>query len=64
MGYACCTTTSKTPRSFLTKEERISLLKEYKEDLDKESQGVQEKIEDLEKNWSPSFLFLVSIFSS
>jgi hypothetical protein len=25
------------------------LLKEYKDDLDKESQGVTEKIEDLEK---------------
>ena len=58
MGYACCTTTSKTPRSFLTKEERISLLKEYKEDLDKEAQGVGERIKDLEKNWSTSFLFL------
>jgi len=50
MGYSCCGTTAKTTRSFLTKEERISLLKEYKEDLDKEAQGVGERIKDLEKN--------------
>jgi len=49
MGYSCCGSAQKT-RSFLTKEERVSLLKEYKEDLDKESQGVGEKIADLEKN--------------
>jgi len=50
MGYSCCGTTAQTTRSFLTKEERISLLKEYKEDLEKESQGVGERIKDLEKN--------------
>ena len=49
MGYSCCGVTSSKARSFLTKEERISLLKEYKDDLDKESQGVAEKIQDLEK---------------
>ncbi len=48
MGYSCCGSEQKA-RSFLTKQERISLLKEYKEDLDKESQGVAEKIKDLEK---------------
>jgi hypothetical protein len=35
-------------RSFLTKEERIALLKEYKQDLEKESQGVAERIKELE----------------
>jgi hypothetical protein len=50
MGNSCCGTYAQKTRSFLTKEERISLLKEYKEDLDKESQGVAEKIKDLEKN--------------
>ncbi len=50
MGYSCCGTSTQTTRSFLTKEERISLLKEYKEDLDKEAQGVGERIKDLEKN--------------
>ena len=49
MGYSCCGTQQKA-RSFLTKEERISLLKDYKEDLDKESQGVAEKIKELEKD--------------
>jgi len=36
-------------RSFLTKEERIQKLNKYKEWLDNESNGVQEKIEDLKK---------------
>jgi hypothetical protein len=35
-------------RSFLTKEERIALLKEYLQDLEKESQGVAERIKELE----------------
>ncbi len=36
-------------RGFLTKEEKIELLKEYKESLEKEAKGVSEKIKDLEK---------------
>ena len=36
-------------RSFLTKEEKIEMLKEYKEGLEKESQGVAERIKELEK---------------
>ena len=36
-------------RGFLTKAEKIELLKEYKENLDKEAKGVAEKIEDLEE---------------
>lgn len=36
-------------RSFLTRQEKIEMLKEYKEVLDKESQGVSEKIKELEK---------------
>ena len=35
-------------RSFLTKEERIALLKEYQDELDKEKQGVSEQIKALE----------------
>jgi len=50
MGYSCCGTSQQTVRSFLTKQERVTLLKEYKEDLDKESQGVGEKIKELEKD--------------
>ncbi|MDQ3837825.1 MAG: DUF5320 domain-containing protein [Thermoproteota archaeon] len=35
-------------RSFLTKEEHIELLKEYKQDLENESRGVAERIKELE----------------
>jgi prefoldin subunit 5 len=38
------------PRSFMTKEEKIEMLKEYKEELEKEAQGVKERIEELQKN--------------
>ncbi|MBI4167962.1 MAG: DUF5320 domain-containing protein [Candidatus Aenigmarchaeota archaeon] len=37
-------------RSFLTKEEKIEMLKEYKESLDQEVKGVAERIKELEKN--------------
>ena len=50
MGNGCCTMSVRSARSFLTKEERVSLLKEYKEDLEKEAQGVGEKINELEKS--------------
>mgnify|MGYP001581239920 CR=1 FL=1 len=36
-------------RSFLTKDEKIEMLQEYKERLDKESKGVAERIKELEK---------------
>lgn len=35
-------------RSFFTKEERIELLKEYKQELENESRGVAERIKELE----------------
>ncbi|MFP4189538.1 MAG: hypothetical protein ACLFNK_02775 [Candidatus Woesearchaeota archaeon] len=35
------------PRNFLTKEEKIEQLKEYKEELEKELKGVQESIDEL-----------------
>ena len=52
MGYGCCggETGFQKARSFLTKEERIALLKEYKDGLDKETQGVAERIKELEAN--------------
>ncbi|MBA3749364.1 MAG: DUF5320 domain-containing protein [Nitrosopumilus sp.] len=37
-------------RSFLTQEEKVELLKEYKNDLEKEAQGVSERIKELEVN--------------
>lgn len=49
MGYGCCGVSVQSARNFLTKEERIALLKEYKDDLDKESQGVSERIKQLEE---------------
>jgi len=36
-------------RQFLTKEEGIEMLKEYKESLEKEVQGITERIKELEK---------------
>ena len=51
-GEMCCGAHSgrgfQRARSFLTKEERIELLKEYKQDLERESQGVAERIKELE----------------
>ncbi len=35
-------------RSFLTKEERIALLKEYHDELQKEKQGINERIKEIE----------------
>ncbi|MBU0530389.1 MAG: hypothetical protein ABIH52_00885 [Candidatus Aenigmatarchaeota archaeon] len=45
MGHGCC-----TYRQFITKDEKIEMLKEYKEYLEKESKGVEERIKELEKN--------------
>ena len=48
MGYGCCGTGFQKARSYLNKEERIALLKEYKNDLEKEAEGVVERIKELE----------------
>lgn len=50
MTYGCCGAGSRSARSFLTKEERVALLKEYKNDLEKETRGVTERIKELEAN--------------
>ena len=47
-GYSCCSTSS--GRSFLTKEEKVEMLKEYQENLEKELQGVKERVKELSKN--------------
>jgi len=44
-----CGCYSETPRNFLTNEEKIEMLKEYKETLEKEAKGVAERIKGLEK---------------
>ena len=52
MGYDCncnCSSGYTRPRNYLTKEERIELLKEYQDSLEKEAQGVRERIKTLEK---------------
>jgi len=37
-------------RRFLTKEEKVEILKGYKEELQKETKAVEERIKYLEKN--------------
>lgn len=39
-------------RGFVSKDEKISMLQEYKEDLENESKGVAEMIERLKKESS------------
>lgn len=36
-------------RGFLTSEEKLEMLKEYKENLEKEAKGVAERIKELQK---------------
>lgn len=36
-------------RNFLTKDEKIEMLKEYRESLEKEAKGVAERIKELER---------------
>jgi len=50
MGYGCCGSGFQRARSFLTKEERIALLKEYQDELENEKQGVTERIKEIEAN--------------
>ncbi len=42
--YGCC-----GGRSFLTKEEKIEMLEEYRKELESEAQGVAERIKELKK---------------
>ncbi|MDO8480374.1 MAG: DUF5320 domain-containing protein [Nanoarchaeota archaeon] len=37
------------PRQYLTKEEKLGMLKEYKQELEQELQGIKEKMEELSK---------------
>ena len=45
MGRGCCEI-----RNFLTKEEKVEMLDEYKKSLEKEVQGVTERIKELKNN--------------
>jgi len=42
--YSCC-----TPRSFLTREEKLEMLEEYKQSLENEAKGVEERIKELKR---------------
>ena len=50
MGYQCyggsCCSSS---RGFLTKVEKLEMLQDYKKQLDRESQGVAERIKEIQK---------------
>jgi hypothetical protein len=48
MGFGCCVGVDQV-RNFLTREERIALLKEYSDGLEKEVQGIKERIKELEQ---------------
>jgi hypothetical protein len=37
-------------RGFLARQEKVEILKEYQKDLEKEAQGVSERIKELEAN--------------
>ena len=52
MGCGCDTGVNgigiQRARGFLTREEKVSLLKDYKNNLEKEVKGVSERIKELE----------------
>ena len=48
-GNCGCYSTSNSGRGFLTKGEKMEMLKEYKEQLDLESKGVGERIKEMQK---------------
>jgi hypothetical protein len=48
MGCGCYGSGYQRARSFLTKEERVAMLKEYQDEIDKEKQGISERIKELE----------------
>jgi hypothetical protein len=50
MGEKMCNSIEYGAREFLTKQEKIEILKEYKENLEKEAKGVEERIKELQKN--------------
>jgi len=50
MGENCECGYGYSGRSFLTKDEKLEILKEYKQNLEKEVQGVSERIKQIEKN--------------
>jgi len=62
MGFGCCGIGVDQVRNFLTREERIALLKEYSDGLEKEVQGIRERIKELEEKSSFLLPFFISFF--
>jgi hypothetical protein len=50
MGCGCSINSYQRARGFLTRQEKVEILKEYQKDLEKEAQGVSERIKELEAN--------------
>ncbi|MEK6909423.1 MAG: hypothetical protein AABX23_05235 [Nanoarchaeota archaeon] len=50
MNGQCCESYCEAPRSFLTKKEKVEMLEEYKKKLERETQGVAERIKELSLN--------------
>jgi hypothetical protein len=49
MNGGCCGYGYGSGRSYLTKDEKIEALKEYKKELELEAKGVGERIKEMEK---------------
>ena len=49
MCYGYCDSSMNSMRGFLTKEEKVDMLKEYQKDLEQEAKGVSERIAELEE---------------
>lgn len=49
MSYGYCSSGCSGMRNFLTKDEKIEMLKDYGDSLEKELKGVKERIKELEK---------------
>lgn len=47
--HGCCDSGYYAGRSYLTKDEKIELLEEYKKSLENEAKGVAERIKELKK---------------
>lgn len=45
----CCPPQTGTRRRFLTKEEKLARLKDYKESLEKEIKGIEERAKELKE---------------
>ena len=46
MGYECC---GSGMRRFLSRDEKVEMLKEYQDSLENELKGVKERLKELEK---------------